>query len=240
MLPVVRDNNNPPTYTGGPLTISNTSGRQAAIFCPTARAPAQDSTFKAESYRERSLTYARGYKEKVNIQISDGIWKWRRIVFHMKGTPWGFVTNSSSLNEILTYYESPGSGMMRAIPLFGTQFSPDPVEQTLFDGAKGVDWVDVFSAKVDTSFVNVVSDRTINLNNSSGEGQALTKNCWYPLNKSLLYSDDEYGKGTTTQYFATQGKIGMGNLFVYDTWECVVGAGQLRFSPEGTYYWHER
>ena len=66
----------------GPIT---TQSGFASLFIPTARwlAPANDM---GQSMRQRETTYAVGYKERLQIDISGGgVWKWRRVVFAYKG-----------------------------------------------------------------------------------------------------------------------------------------------------------
>lgn len=242
MLPFVRDASE--ALVGGPMVIGPANASQSFLFCPTARIPnSSNGTSNNESYRERSTVYARGFRETINIWITDGIWKWRRIVFETKQLRLLGPTGQGVYDTSLSFYDSPTQGMTRVM----SQLAPNTdssLRGYIFDGQEGNDWIDPFTAKTDRDRVKVHSDRTWNFNNSSGEGQAATRKLWYPFNKTFTYNDDENGKtgplGNIYQYFCTQGPRGMGDVFVYDIVQRVVGDGQMRFSPEGTYYWHER
>jgi len=61
-----------------------------------------------------------------------------------------------------------------------------------------------------------------------------------------MYDEDEQG-GTPRgpgSYVSVSGKPGMGDLYVYDIVYLAVpasgGSASMLWSPEGTYYWHER
>ncbi len=67
----------------GPIVIPST-GVTSFIFSPTARNydPIGDTT----STRNSQTIFARGFKEKISMRMSDGTaWRWRRIIFAAKG-----------------------------------------------------------------------------------------------------------------------------------------------------------
>lgn len=118
------------------------------------------------------------------------------------------------------------------------------VRDELFDGQEGVDWVDQFLAKVDTTRVTLHSDKIVTINPGNESGAARAYKLWYPTRKNLVYDEDEAGSAKATSYISTKGKPGMGDLLVYDFIQLVVapasGTPNLLFYPQGTYYWHER
>lgn len=184
----------------------------ASLFMPSARALSQVDS--GESHRQRQTIYARGYKENVAINISGGGgWKWRRIVFTLKSN---ILYNQTG--DSVPYYDegtSSAGSMERVINLVGgTQFAR--LREILFDGTEGVDWQDSYIAKVDTSRVTLISDKTTLFNPGNESGQARNFKFWYPLNKNLMYEDDESGSSVATSYTSVESKIGMGDLYVFD------------------------
>lgn len=231
MLPVVQSTAG--AVTGGGTTITEGTNRLYSIWCASARQMSVDNG--GESLRERQLTYSRGLKEKIIINISlTSFWKWRRIVFTKKGAILPALANPP-------FNQDPVQGMRRVINYLPGSNQVN-VSALIFDGQEGVDWNDIFTAKVDTKRVGLKYDRTINLNSPGGVGMTRTFNMWHPTNKNLLYNDDENGILTQNSVFSTDGPAGMGDLFVVDIIQRYSGtnSGELQFIPEATYYWHEK
>lgn len=225
--------------TPGSITIGT---GLASLYMPTARPVSNYDS--GESQRERQMTYARGYKERATITVQGGgSWRWRRIVFSMKGP---LLFNQPG--DRAPFYNSAtsptvASNMTRAITTMAeSQYVR--VRSLLFDGQEGIDWTSQFTAKVDTTNVTLHSDKIINLSPGNESGMVRTYNMWTPLNKNLMYLDDEAGDSKDSSYISVQSKIGMGDLYVYDLFAlgtvAATGTASLTFSPEGTYYWHER
>jgi len=69
---------------------------------------------------------------------------------------------------------------------------------------------------------------------------------WHPTRKNIVYNEDEEGGAPDAfgSYTSVIGRPGMGDLYVYDIVYNVIpsasGTTTLNFTPEGTYYWHER
>ena len=63
----------------------------------------------------------------------------------------------------------------------------------LFEGAGNVDWADVNSAKVDTRRIDLHYDKTITINSGNSSGVFRTYRRWHPMNKNLVYDDDQDG-----------------------------------------------
>lgn len=112
----------------------------------------------------------------------------------------------------------------------------------LFQGTQSVDWQDVFTAKVDTGRVTLKSDRTRILASGNSKGRFFKFNQWYPMNKNLLYANDENGESETLDVLSTTAKAGMGDFYVVDIFNSNGGTSSdlLDFNPEATLYWHEK
>lgn len=175
----------------------------------------------------------RGLKERVILTPSnDTSWRWRRICFTIKGDLFGPIGNrietSRGWNRLLVN----SAGSTTAQSLFGV----------LFQGTQSVDWLDVFTAKVDTGRVTLKSDITRILASGNSKGRFHRFNLWYPMNKNLVYANDENGEGETLDVISTTSKAGMGDYYVVDFFNANGGTASdvLDFNPEATLYWHEK
>lgn len=223
----------------------NFSTSFASLYVPTAR-KYSTSPGAGEANRQRQLTYSVGYKEKLMISIrGSGSFTWRRIVFRVKGGD--FLRGLDNTNvPWLDATADPKSGNMRRV----IQLLPDAAyinaRDILFDGQEGVDWTNQLTAKVDTSRVSVMSDRTRNYSPKNESGLNVNHNLWYPTRKNLLYNDDENGADSNNQgsYLSATGPAGMGDMYIYDfmlnTIPDSANQQQCVFRPEGIYYWHEK
>lgn len=115
----------------------------------------------------------------------------------------------------------------------------------VFRGTRNVDWSDFHTAKVDTGRITVKSDRKTLLYSGNDTGIARVYNRWYPMNKNLLYNNDENGEAENNTVVSVTSKQGMGDYFVMDFFDCVNPAGGtdqsiLRWTAHSTLYWHEK
>lgn len=240
MMPVTRNADG--TIVNGP--ISTQSGF-SSLYMPSARKLAP--TAAGESTRARQQTFSVGYKERVQIDCyGGGVWKWRRVVFSLKGTALFEDPNEEWNDPYLDRSTDPeGCDMVRLINQ-PTANQSSLIRSFLWDGTENVDWTSEFTAKVDTSRVTPHYDRTYTFNPRNESGFSRTFRMWHPTRKNLIYSEDEEGGLPNGQgwYLSTPGRPGMGDLYVYDIMYLVVqsaaGGATAAFQPEGTYYWHER
>jgi len=212
-------------------------------WCATARDmdinnQAAEGQVGDEATRTSSSCYIRGLKENIEIQVSDGVpWQWRRIIFSIKGFA-GTLTTTA--NEQI-YVES-SSGYRRLVnELRGQNLSI--LTTYMFRGASTVDWNDYLTAPIDTRNVSVMYDRTRTIASGNEQGMIREYKMWHPVNKTLVYGDDQNGGDMNDYAFSTTAKPGMGDMFVIDIFRARAGAGsgsQLRFQPASTLYWHER
>jgi len=189
----------------------------------------------ANSVRESDVCYMRGLKERITLRTNtQAAWRWRRVCFTAKGFEGNFGT---------LYPEQENSnGWMRMLRNYnGTAVLPNLTEY-IFKGTQSVDWFDVMNAKVDTNRVTLKYDRTITINSGNDKGKYVNQNLWHPMNKNLVYANDESGEGESNQIVSSLGKAGMGDYYVMDLFSCATGvdADGLLFQPEATLYWHEK
>lgn len=239
MLPFVRSPEG--DLSIGPIQVGTGF---ASLFMPSARKLGHEAA--GESTRERQLTFSVGYKERVEVNIlGGGVWKWRRLVFTYKGT--ALYNGDTTWNQ--PYHdksmEPRGCDMVRLIAQ-PTSDQQQEIGRVVWDGTEGLDWSSEFTAKPDTSRITPLYDRTFTFNPRNESGYSRSFRFWHRTRKNLIYDEDEQG-GTPNapgSYVSVQGKPGMGDLYVYDIVYLAVpasgGNASMQWSPEGTYYWHER
>jgi len=227
------------TGATGPLLVGTGF---ASLFIASAR---NQSLSDWRSVRNTSTCYIRGYKEKLNITIGGGgTWSWRRIVFYYKGP---LLRNAYSDTGAGEQYDTLGSGAggipQRAIgPISNAVQSI--IEGILFAGSGSQDWNDSFRASVDTSRVTLHSDKIKSFNPSNESGRVHNANYWYPVNKNIVYDDDESGQSRVSSPYSVSSKAGCGDLYVYDLVRletpATTGEASFKFWPEASFYWHEK
>nr|QXN75568.1 MAG: capsid protein [Genomoviridae sp.]QXN75572.1 MAG: capsid protein [Genomoviridae sp.]QXN75576.1 MAG: capsid protein [Genomoviridae sp.]QXN75578.1 MAG: capsid protein [Genomoviridae sp.]QXN75580.1 MAG: capsid protein [Genomoviridae sp.] len=220
--------------TTGGSAIINITGNQGGqfIWCATARDRINGSDPTASATRESDLVFMRGLKEKIFISTTTPTsWRWRRICFAIKGTPFGFATGLQTSN-----------GWSRMLWNRAGTTDAGTMNALVFKGVQNVDWNDLFTAKVDTQRVNLFYDKTRVLSSGNQQGKFFQDNRWYPMNKNLLYNNDENGEGEIDATFSVFSKPGMGDYYVMDLFDAAGGASgdSLQFRPEATLYWHEK
>lgn len=227
--------------TPGPLM---TGTGFSSLYMPSARL--LGPTVQGESGRARQQVFAVGYKERCQVDIlGGGVWKWRRLVFTFKGQSLfdGDVTWTEPFFNKST--DPAGSDMTRLIAQPTTD-QHTLIKSILWDGVENVDWSSEFTAKVDTSRITPRYDRTVTFNPRNESGFSRTFRMWHPIRKNIMYDDDENGGVSAAggAYWSTEGKPGLGDVYVYDICYLAVpastGTAALTFNPEGTFYWHER
>lgn len=216
----------------------------ASLFMPSARKLGHDAA--GEATRERQVTFSVGYKERVEVNIlGGGVWKWRRLVFAFKGKRLYDQDVTWSLPWYDKSVDPEGCDMARVIAQPTTE-QHQAIREVLWDGTEGIDWTSEFTAKPDTSRITPFFDRTFTFNPRNESGFSRTFRFWHRTGKNIVYDEDEEGGAPAAPgaYVSVEGKPGMGDLFVYDIAFLAVpaasGTAAMTWSPEGTYYWHER
>nr|QXN75548.1 MAG: capsid protein [Genomoviridae sp.] len=228
--------------TPGPYGYSAFGGTptvQAAMFvwCPTARdrIPFGDDVTSVAT-RNSDLCYMRGLKETILMQTNSAVpWRWRRVCFTAKGF-YNFRSgavdsfeNSNGWTRLLTDQRPTSYGAA--------------IRAAIFRGQEGVDWNDVMTAKLDSGRITVKYDVTRTINSGNQTGVLRTFKMWHPMNKNLLYGNDEQGDSETADLHSTLGRAGMGDFYVLDFLQAAgfaLAGDSLSFNPEATLYWHEK
>lgn len=207
-----------------------------SLWCATSRDMTLGTNLPGnEALRTSDTCFMRGLKEKITFSSNTGAsWRWRRICFTVKG---GIISSSTEL-------ETSNQGWTRLLYDLAVNSSTDltALRTAVFKGAAGLDWADPFTAPVDNGRVTIKYDRTMTINSGNANGRYLTKSMWHPMNKNLVYSNDQQGPDMSPDYRSVVGKAGMGDYYVYDIIECATKAvaDKLVFNPEATLYWHEK
>jgi len=145
-----------------------------------------------------------------------------------------------------TPYLDTSNGIER--PWLNTQINNMSTTQTnmwglLYKGVVGKDWDDLITAPLDNSRISVKFDKTWTMQSGNGNGIVRERKLWHPMNKNIVYDDDESGDIELSSYFSVDSKAGMGDYYVVDVFQPGTGATSsdlLQISASSTLYWHEK
>lgn len=228
---------------GDPLTM-NGNEIYGFLFACSAR---DWGDYNSVYERNRSTVFARGYREKGIMEVNNGTgWLWRRIVFAAKSQQLhdAFPDGTISLNVaqhgwVRPLYNFLGGGA-------NANAAKDMLENTLFKGQAGADWVDRFTASIDRNRVQVLSDKVRQLTSGTISGRFFNHKNWYPINRTIRYDEDENGLvsggNKTNNRWSATGSVGIGDIYVYDIFSCAGSddTSTLTWEPQGGWFWHER
>lgn len=223
--------------------IINASQGGLFLWCATARDRISSTGDPvASSVRETTTCYMRGLKEVIGLTTNnDQQWRWRRICFTTKSLLLRFTGIAGATPVAL---EASPQGWVR---LLNNQNTVPLVRNTIttevFDGANGIDWLSYMVAKTDNQRITVLYDRIKMIRSGNGTGVNRTFNMWHPMNKNLVYNNDESGERDTDEVFSSTALAGMGDYYVLDLFDCPANgsaSNELRFDPQATLYWHEK
>lgn len=217
------------------------------VWCATARDNNRNNTTNPgtkfdQATRTASSCYMVGLKEKLEVQVTDGLpWQWRRICFTLKG---GNTLNGTLPGPSTSFATSieTSSGYVRALNQLGASLRNNFYGQ-LFQGSESIDWQDPLIAKVDTKRVTLKYDKTITIASGNEAGVIRAYSRYHPMKHNLEYDDDESGGGMVAAGYSVDSKVGMGDYWVIDIFRPRAGSSssnQLSFSTESTLYWHEK
>lgn len=228
----------PNSGTGGTLggydITAQPENPVAFLWTATAR---DRSSVSNDATRQATTCYMKGLSEQLRLETSNGtMWKWRRITFCAKFGP----------NSIIQY--SGSGGVQRAImPISKSTVAADVtlwnnIRARLFRGEPGTDWYNEMLAPIDTTRVDLKYDRTRFIRSGNASAAAIAPRLYHPMNKNLVYEDDESGAVTSTAKTSVLDKRGMGDYHVLDLFESVGSdtTGTLTFDANATLYWHEK
>ncbi|AMH87674.1 capsid protein [Pteropus associated gemycircularvirus 9] len=191
---------------------------------------------KADPTRSATSCYMRRLKEQIQLATNDGqCWQWRRICFTMKGDdiyaaagPSFRVAfqNSGGYQRLFSDWNNTKGGTTPPI-----NFLVDPI----FKGTAGTDWDDPFVAPLDPYRIGVKYDKTRYIRSGNNFGMLKMVKLWHPMNKTLIYNDDENG-GVTDAAATSVRTHGMGDYYVIDMFRAATGAvagSQLNIRSSG-------
>lgn len=237
--------------TGVAIKPLNINGTQTGyvVWCPTAMNLARDgglNTINDESARTATSCYMRGLKETLRIQTSSGCpWFHRRIIFR---------TTDKQIAITATFNDGSGdtpstNGMVRLMRNFAISGNPalqqyvTDLNDEVFRGKEGIDWADTLTAATSPNQIDVVSDVHRIYQSGNQYGTVRINKKWIPMNKTLVYDDDERGETKDSNYVSAEGRQGMGNMIILDIIKPGAGAvvgDQIRLDATASLYWHER
>lgn len=232
------------TTTVGAFTSQE---QMMCLFVPNARATRTSVTNPA--VRNKSETFAVGYKETVQISVDGGgTFMWRRIVFMLKGSDLRVAMDSDDTGNLINQlmWQNMEGGCNRVIgPLDAAFNAPAELTSYVFKGQEDVDWVNRFTAPVDHNRVTVKSDKVRVMRPANETGSSRTYKLWYPIRRTIVYEDDMESDVVGDKPFSTAGLRGVGDMYILDIMGMQTGGGSAplstyQFDPEGSYYWHER
>lgn len=240
-----------PAVAPGAITVNGAlAGGLIIPWISTARDRRFDGSTSGDvndsATRTAQTCFMRGLKERIEIQTnSPHTWRWRRICFTMKSTDLVELNDGTAFNLWLL----TSGGYVRALPNLNVPGNTNSLEQRdklvemIFKGKFNTDWLNGYTAKLDTNRITPLYDKVVTLRSGNDRGSAWMFNRWHAMNKNLIYEDDEDGGAEDTNVLSIDGKAGMGDYYVVDLIEAAEGAGesdQLAFKPHATLYWHEK
>ncbi|QCW23717.1 MAG: capsid protein [Gemykibivirus mouti2] len=220
-------------------------------FVPSARTFHANSSIqqqRAWDYtRQSTYTYSVGYSERVTLVAnSSANWRWRRIVFTMKNLEPAQSFQSGALFNYNTSVE-PEPGYVRTMYNFANNtLSRQLLFREIFQGTQGVDYSDPFNAPLDPTRIRILYDKNISVASGNDAAHWRVRRFYHRNNSRLIYNEKETGDhkdtGSEASHYNNSSRLGQGDLWVVDMFACAGGSGsdELRFLPQGTYYWHER
>lgn len=198
--------------------------------------------------RTSQTCYMRGFSENIRMQTNSATpWFHRRICFTSRGgSPFTQVASGdtplqSSGNSVDTTNGQERLWFNAFVNAQGLTIAAQ--EGIIFKGAQNIDWNDPIVAPIDTARIDLKFDKTWLIKSGNQNGTILERKVWHPMNKNLVYDDDESGEQESSSYFSVDDKRGMGDFYILDIFQAGVGAGAgdlLSIIANSTLYWHER
>lgn len=234
-----------------PLVINGAVGG-TVLWCATAQDLLNQNNLSGttadQAQRTATSCFMRGLNEHIRVQTNDGTpWFWRRICFtSVSNTFLGAISTADSpIVSALPFVDST-AGIQRLTRNQSINAEPNSIiaqQGIIFRGAEGNDWNDPILAPTDSTRIKVKFDKTWTLKSGNANGTVREMKLWHPMNKTIVYDDDENGSIENTTYFSVNDFRGMGNYFVYDIIRPGVGGSTsnlLSATFNSTLYWHER
>lgn len=234
-----------PAENGG-LFYWNATQR-AALTASDGSSRAGPPVLYDEATRTATTCFMRGVSETLHFETTTARpWKWRRICLVTHDTRFGDpILQSLPLGysgNLLTSdgYTRPWYNMVQITNDGGKKAE---IYDLIFDGVTNSDWENIMTAKIDTRRVSVKYDRTRVLFSGNDSGLMRTFKHWHPMNKNLVYDDEQYGGSESSATQSVTSKAGMGNYVILDIFQCqATGTPDdvLKIDSQTCLYWHEK
>nr|QCX29436.1 capsid protein [Plant associated genomovirus 9] len=243
------------TNTGASTTVGqqnvfvNAAVGGLFLWCPTAMSLDAASVIPNRASRTASTCYMRGLSEHLRIQTSSGVpWFHRRICFTIRGSdPFDeYAPDDPAPTQRQFPYIDTSNGIERLFFNANINSMNNTVGRwvsILFKGVIQKDWNDYIVAPVDTTRVTLKFDKTWTLQSGNSNGVVRERKLWHPMNKNLIYDDDENGDVQTPFYHSTTAKGGMGDYYVMDFIQSGAGGTSsdiMQITANSSLYWHEK
>jgi len=204
-----------------------------------------------DAVRGLQTVYMKGFSEHVRIETNTGNpWFHRRICFTSRDPTFLTAANSDPSGTERSQVASGSIETSDGRQRLAANMLADTLPQTylnhksvIFKGAEGVDWDDIISAPIDTTRIDLKFDKTWVYKSGNERGILREHKLYHPMNKNLVFDDDESGATMATADYSVTDKRGMGNYFVTDIFsQGASGATTDRLSIRfnSTLYWHEK
>ena len=226
----------------GTCDVPIQAGFNCFAFSPTFR----ELDYNMRATRHNSLTFGKGYRERVLIRVSQPV-LWRRIVFWTYERPFGAIPwrVAEPIDTDQEYY----TRRLDRKNLFGSDVQ---LRDIMFRGTLGIDYRQetIHNARVDKEKNRVVFDKTLNVtpnyDASTDEfGKIMEVSMWHAINKNIRYDDIEEGSSKISNGWSAMTQRSPGNMIVVDIFtngdkgiDLTTQIGTVQMN--GTYYWHER
>lgn len=234
--------------TNGPLVVAGNSNA-CCLWMATARNLARDgglNTITDLAARTSTTCYMRGLSEHLRIQTNSAVpWIHRRICFTLKGDRFDSPYTGDT-NVVSPYSDISAAGMKRFWQNLSVVNAPGlyaAIIDYVFRGQSGTDWSDTMTAPVDTSRVTLKYDKVRTYQSGNQNGFVRSIKLWHPMNKNIMYDDDETGETNKTRYLSVESKVGMGDYYVLDFFSAGgtrTATDVLSVNTDSTLYWHEK
>ena len=126
----------------------------------------------------------------------------------------------------------------------GVTNAQDELQSYVFRGQEDVDWANQFTAPLDTRRITVKSDRTRTIRPGNDTGASRVFNLWYPIRRTISYEDDMEAIKLVIVHSPLWVYVVLVTCMSWISWVSLLVTGSslttYKFSPEGSFYWHER
>nr|WIW72176.1 MAG: capsid protein [Genomoviridae sp.] len=161
-------------------------------------------------------------------------WEWRRVCFTSKDD------FGQTDPDTATFFRQTSSGMVRMVSALSTGIY---LQSELFEGERNQDWLSVFTAPLSRKNFSIKYDKTRIIRSTNNSGTIREYKLWHPMESNLAYREEQQGETMTESAVSVTGRVGMGNYYVIDMFRKHGNnddQSTLTFTPEATFFWHEK